>query len=223
MYERRASPNNASLAAPCGARVGKRHRGRRSQDEPPASSGRERPKAVVSAERLRDLRFLLGFAALAGVLSVAYCFPYAEGSAVDTAFNAYIRGYAHVAGAIVSTLVDPTVRVTGHTLQGRFAIQIARDCDAMTAIILYVSGVLAFSAPWANKAIGLVAGVGLIVAANVLRLSTMYAAGMYWPSTFDFVHRELWPTLLVGVSLVGWLAWASWTRRKMDTSDAAPT
>jgi exosortase H (IPTLxxWG-CTERM-specific) len=167
------------------------------------------PKVVGIRGRQSDLRFILTFAALAGALSIVYCFPYQAGTTVDMLLHRYLQVYARLAGALLVPL-DRSVQVSGQMLQGRFAIRIARDCDAMEAQILFLAAVMAHDTTWRHKLVGLLAGASAIMLVNVLRVWTMYFAGVYWPSAFEFVHRDLWPMLIVAFAIVAFLRWANW-------------
>jgi exosortase/archaeosortase family protein len=158
----------------------------------------------------RELRFAITFAVLATALSLAYYFPYASGGAVDRAISAYLSAYASAIGAVVH-LFDSTVRVSGQDVAGRFALRVSRDCDAMEATVLYACAVVAWPASLRLRVAGVAAGVLVILAANVVRLCTMYWIGVAWPSAFDFAHRELWPALLLVVVVVAFVAWVGWT------------
>ncbi len=164
--------------------------------------------------RATQIAFAAKFAVLAATLSVAYYFPYRAGSAVESFLAAYLAAYAHVVGALLAVF-DPTVHVFGQDVSGRFAIHIARDCDAMEPIILFASAVLAWPASWRSRIIGLVAGTFAIIAVNVARLCSMYLLGVRFPSAFDFAHRELWPLILIAVVIAAFVVWVGWTHSEL--------
>jgi exosortase/archaeosortase family protein len=164
----------------------------------------------VQPSRKQGLVFFATFLALAAALSLIYSYPYARGSPVEQWVAVYLGTYAGAVGRIVRFTVDPSVRVLGQGLFGRFSIRIVRDCDGMQAMILYASGVLAFGARWLYKLAGLVVGFLFIATANVIRLCSMYEIGIYWPNAFDFVHRDFWPTALVVFAIVVFLRWCQW-------------
>jgi exosortase/archaeosortase family protein len=178
------------------------------------------PESAPTATR-GQLRFAITFAGLATVLSLLYYFPYASGGAVDRAMSAYLSAYASAVGAVVH-LFDSTVRVSGQDVIGRFGFRVARDCDAMEAMILYGCAVVAWPASLRLRIAGVAAGIATVFAVNVVRLSTMYWIGTTWPSAFDFAHRELWPALLVVVVVVAFVAWVAWTGSYRAEATRAP-
>jgi exosortase/archaeosortase family protein len=157
-----------------------------------------------------ELRFLLTFAAIAGVLCLLYCSPYDNGGTIAGWFRGYLGGYARIVGGVLG-LFDPAVSVSGQVIAGRFGFKIARDCDAMEANIIFVAGVMAFSASWRQRAIGLIAGLAAIGFLNVVRLCVMYFCGIRSVSMFEFVHEWSGP-ILVAATFTLFLVWATWAK-----------
>jgi exosortase/archaeosortase family protein len=165
------------------------------------------------------LRFALTFAGAAGLLFAAYAFPYREFGLSEGWLRGYLNGYAHLAGGILA-LFDPRVVVQGNVITGRSALSIVKTCDAMEANLLFLAAVLAFpSAPleparrWQRKLIAVLAGIAAISTLNVVRICSLYAVSIYWPSAFDLFHVELWPLLLIVATVALFAAAARWLSR----------
>jgi exosortase/archaeosortase family protein len=155
-----------------------------------------------------ELRFVVTFAAIAGVLFALYSFPYAEGSAARRWSDGYLRAYAHMAGSVLS-LFEHKVHVSGQDIIGRYSVRIVRGCDAIDAQILLVSAVVASSAySWRRRATGAVLGFLLVTVVNVARICSLYYIGALLPSYFDFFHHEFWPLLLIVVAIAAFIAWS---------------
>jgi exosortase H (IPTLxxWG-CTERM-specific) len=167
-----------------------------------------------------QLRFALVFAAVAAVLLSIYAFPYSERGAVTRAFDAYLSGYAHMAGALLS-LFDRHVSVTGTMINGRYALRIVKTCDAMEVNLLFVAAIVAFPAPWKRKLIALASGIGILAAVNLTRICSLYFVGLYAPSAFEAIHLEVWPLILVAVAVTMFVGWARWTSTPPATQPAA--
>jgi exosortase/archaeosortase family protein len=174
------------------------------------ADSREPRRGLV--HRLRgkaEIRFVLSFVLIAGVLFSLYSFPYPEGSRAQHASDVYLAAYAHLAGWVLS-LVEPHLVVTGQNIAGgRYALRIIRGCDAVDAQILFVAAVFAshvhsFRARLAGAAIGST----LITVANVVRICALYYVGALVPAYFDFFHHEFWPIVLVVVAAGTFLGWA---------------
>jgi exosortase/archaeosortase family protein len=103
-------------------------------------------------------------------------------------------------GALLS-LFDPSIIVSNTTISGRFSMMIVKNCDAMEVKILLLSAITAFPASLRYKAVLLLLGLVALIAANIVRLSSLYVVGIYAPDAFDFLHYELWPLLLVFIAV----------------------
>jgi exosortase/archaeosortase family protein len=163
----------------------------------------------VSDIRRARLRFAAIFVVVGGALLAAYSFPYAEHGVREDGFAAFLAFYARLAGGVLR-LFDPTVRVVGAEIAGRASLIVAKNCDAMDVNILFAAAVVAYPAPWKRRAVGLAAGVALLVAVNVLRIVSLYFVQVHAPASFELVHAEVWPLALVGLAVGAFLAWSRW-------------
>lgn len=159
-----------------------------------------------------ELRFALAFGAISAVLLGVYAFPYQELGLSEAWFNGYLSGYARLVGSVLGC-VDAGVHVDGTLITGRYSLRIVKTCDAMEANALFSAAVLALGGPWLKKLGALVLGLGALVAANVLRIATLYYAGALAPGTFRVLHEEVWPLVLVAFAGGAFLVAASWIRR----------
>ena len=182
-------------------------------DAPDAPDARRRRRA--------ELRFVLTFLVVAGVLFSLYSFPYAETGLSEAWFQGYLRAYARVAGSILS-LFDRQVDVAGTIIGGRYSLRIVKTCDAMEANLLFLAGVVAFPARWSRKVVAALVGIAVLVGVNVFRICSLYFIGLYLPSRFELFHAELWPLLLIVVAIVDFVAVAVWTTRGGISARGAP-
>jgi exosortase/archaeosortase family protein len=142
------------------------------------------------------LRFALTFVAIAAALFTLYGFPFELFGAKQDWLHGYLAAYAQLAGGALG-LFERGLIIDDTLIQGRFALQIVRNCDAADVNILFVSALCAFPAKVRFKAPLVLAGVAALVAANVLRICSLYYVGVYAPARFKVVHEEVWPLLLV--------------------------
>ena len=92
--------------------------------------------------------------------------------------------------------------------QGAFSYQITEACTAWAPALLFVSAVLAYPARWAQRGAGILIGLPLVFALNVVRLVSMGWIGLHWPSLFEQVHGFWWQAFIILAIGLGWLAWA---------------
>jgi exosortase/archaeosortase family protein len=164
-------------------------------------------------------RFALFFALLSGTLLALYYFPYGQDGGVKQFLDGYLRGYAAVAGAVLGWF-EPSITVHGQDIIGRYSLRIVKTCDAMDVQILFVSAVLAWSGRWRRRLLGAATGVVVLFWVNVARICSLYYVGIMRPSSFEFVHLELWPAVIVILSVAGFLVFTAWTSAGAGTSRA---
>jgi len=154
------------------------------------------------AERLVSrlgLRFAVSYALIAGVLFSIYGFPFELFGAKTDWLTHYLEAYARLAGGVLQ-LFDPQVTVSGSRIDGRFALQIVRNCDAIEINILFASAVLAFPAPLLRRGAVLLRGLLILVGVNVLRIAGLYCIGAYSARWFVIAHEEIMPLILVTIT-----------------------
>lgn len=168
-------------------------------------------KSPRSLTNLR-VRFAVGFVVLAGILFTIYTLPTDQGGISESVFSSYLGWYARMTGHVLA-LFDPAVSVHGQDVVGRYNLRIVRNCDAMEANILFASAVLAFPGSWRKRLVGVLLGIPLLVAVNVLRICSLYYVGIHWPSAFEVFHLEVWPLILIASGVAAFLIWATWAEQ----------
>jgi exosortase/archaeosortase family protein len=153
--------------------------------------------------------FTVRFAVLSGLLLSFYYYPHAPSTLVARASGEYLRAYAAVAGTALRWF-EPTIAVHGQDIVGRYSLRVVKTCDAMDVQLLFVSAVISWAARWPHKLLAVALGVTAIFVVNILRICSLYFVGVFSPSSFDFVHIDLWPVVLVITCVAGFLAFVSW-------------
>lgn len=141
----------------------------------------------------------------------AYYYPYDEHGLAGRALAAYLRVQAKLAGMLIY-LFDRSVSVAGTVVQGRFPIEIVKDCSSLDAQALLIAAVAAFPATRARRLAGVLAGVAVLNALNLLRIAGLYYVGVYARQHFDTIHEEVMPLLLIAAAALSFFAWLAWAR-----------
>lgn len=94
-----------------------------------------------------------------------------------------------------------------------FSIQVEDTCNASNVTILLWAAILAFPAPWREKAKGLVAGTLVLHGVNLLRIASLYYIGQHDPGMFEFTHLYVWEGVIMLVTLVIFWTWVQRTYR----------
>jgi exosortase/archaeosortase family protein len=146
-------------------------------------------------------RFVLTFGGIAGLGLLLYCFPYRENGISEQAFDSFLAGYARLAYSLIR-LFDPSAVLVGNEIHGLYAVRIVKGCDAMEAKILFIAAVLAFPTAWLPKLGAALAGLVALTVINVLRITSLYYAGLAFPKLVELLHLEVWPLLLVACAVL---------------------
>jgi len=121
-------------------------------------------------------------------------------------------------------LFDPHAIAYGKVLQsttGNFAISIERGCNGVEAVIILVSAMLAFPAPWKHRLVGIGLGFIAIQLLNLVRIISLFYLGQWNRVWFDWFHLYLWQALIVLDALIAFLIWLRYLPRKTEWA-AAP-
>ena len=95
-----------------------------------------------------------------------------------------------------------------------FAISIERGCNGVEAVIILVSAMLAFPAPWKHRLIGMGLGFLAIQTLNLVRIISLFYLGQWNRMWFDWFHLYLWQALIVLDALVAFLVWLRYLPRE---------
>jgi exosortase H (IPTLxxWG-CTERM-specific) len=109
---------------------------------------------------------------------------------------------------VVLNLFGEHARVVGQVLTSpRFSVTIFNGCNGLEAILIFVSGVLAFPAPWLRKVFGVILGFVAIQVFNVIRVVSLFYVGVLKPQWFNVSHVFVWQSLVIIFGVVLWLLW----------------
>ena len=110
--------------------------------------------------------------------------------------------------ALALNLFGEHARVVGQVLtSSRFSVTIFNGCNGLEAILIFVSGVLAFPARWRRKALGVLLGFAAIQCFNVVRVVSLFYIGVFKPAWFNVSHVFVWQSLVIVFGIVLWLVW----------------
>jgi len=128
----------------------------------------------------------------------------------------FTAAIAKVSVGIVS-LFDAHAVAYGKVLQSTangFAISIERGCNGVEAVIILVSAMLAFPAPWKHRLAGIGIGFVAIQLLNLVRIISLFYLGQWSPVLFKWFHLYLWQALIVLDALVVFLVWLRYVPRE---------
>ncbi len=124
-------------------------------------------------------------------------------------------GIAHICVWLIQ-LFDANTLAHGNIIQSTkngFAISIERGCNGIEAVIILISAIIAFPAPWKYRALGIGSGFIAIQALNLVRIISLYYLGQWSRLWFDWFHLYLWQALIILDALVVFLIWLRYLPR----------
>ncbi|HEX3896072.1 MAG TPA: exosortase H [Rudaea sp.] len=133
----------------------------------------------------------------------------------DAVIMPFTSGVAHVSVWIMQ-LFDHNVVAHGNQIVDANTgggIEIVAGCNGVEAVLILVSAILAFPAPWKNKLIGMALGFLAIQTLNLVRIISLYYLQRWSMTWFDWFHLYLWQALIILDALVFWLVWLRWLPR----------
>ena len=169
-------------------------------------------------------REVLGFVVSFGVLLATFCFILQTQFVHDTVFQAHLHQTAAMCGTILAIMGVKYKIVETSLFSPDFSLILSYGCDSIYPTAMLWSAMLAFSAPWRLKLLGLVIGAILLYSLNVLRVVCLHYVGAYFPSFFDMVHIYAWQSLFILLTLAIFLLWvARVSRLRMINERKKPT
>jgi exosortase H (IPTLxxWG-CTERM-specific) len=153
----------------------------------------------------REITFLVLFVVLLGgsftLISVNWI--------NDHVIEPFTAGIARVSGAALN-LLGQHVAMRGTIIQGpRFAVNIRNGCNGVEAMLIFLSAVLAFPAPWRWRLGGLALGGIAIQVINLVRVVSLYLTGVYFPRIFEASHTVIWQSVVILFGVLLWVLWAN--------------
>ena len=151
-------------------------------------------------------------AALAWLLLIALAM---SGAAAPVVTLAPLTGFvASLVQALLHPLGIDAVRAGsggGLYVPGVFGYEITVGCTGVVAGAALTVAILASPGARAAKAWGLLVGVPLVLAVNLLRLAHLFYIGIHAPGRFALAHSVMWEGAVVLVTFTTWLVWTRWS------------
>lgn len=121
--------------------------------------------------------------------------------------------FTTVSSAILNLFGYETTAQGSQLSSSSFGVNIREGCDALAPAILFTVAVLAFPGAWKKKITGIVVGLATIFVLNLIRIISLYLAGVYVPDWFDFLHVEFWQVVFIALTVLVWLIWLRWSQK----------
>lgn len=98
-------------------------------------------------------------------------------------------------------------------------VRIISECTALYPAVIFLSAVAASPAAWKHKFVA-AAGVPVLAIVNLIRIVSLCYIGHWFPGAMDTAHYVVGQSLMIFVTLLLWLLWAS---RFLSLDETAPS
>ena len=86
-------------------------------------------------------------------------------------------------------------------------LNVQEGCNGLDLALIFMCAVLAYPVGWLSRLVGVVAGVLVILAMNLLRLVNLLWVGAHFPSRFEFFHIWVWQPLTMLLTFAVLVLW----------------
>jgi len=168
----------------------------------------------TSGSRRKLVRFGITFVVLMGAFYAIFA---TEAFKVHF-FHPYLAWNANASAKVLHLMGRSDAVAKGVAIEfPGFHLEIARGCDGLEGIALYLAVVIAFPTGWRRKLPGLLIGFPLMVLVNLSRIVSLWFVGIYRPDLFHTMHVDVWQILFILAEMVILAVWLPWATRKPAT------
>jgi exosortase H (IPTLxxWG-CTERM-specific) len=116
--------------------------------------------------------------------------------------------YAWISGKVLS-LVGYSNIVAGDIISSAtsLSVSIKKGCDAAEPMAIFIAAVIAFPATYKSKFSGLLFGLLMMFLLNIVRIFTLFIAGVHFPDFFETMHLAVWQVLFIMFAIMLWVLW----------------
>jgi exosortase H (IPTLxxWG-CTERM-specific) len=149
------------------------------------------------------VRFIVLFVVLLAAGNLLFMVPSVESGFIEPWTQLNATGSAALASALgVETRVSGTIVDVGTA-----SLNIMQGCNGVHALLVLLSAILAFPAPWSRRLLGVAAGTVALLGFNLLRLVNLIVVARHFPAQLELFHVAIWQTLIVLIALALFLTW----------------
>lgn len=157
------------------------------------------------------LKFLLGFV---GCMALFYLFYYSS-FYKNWLEPPFLHFQALIGNGLLHLLGHDTQVVGSAIATTDFSVDVKNGCDGLEAIAILVAGILIFPAPFRLKVPGLLWGVGILMALNLLRIAALYLVGLnFSKEVFEIVHIQGGFIIFTLISVILLFVWINWATKR---------
>ena len=113
-----------------------------------------------------------------------------------------------------ANLLGADASVDGSIVRARHAaLEINHECTGVFVLLVYSMFVLAYPAPWPQRASGIAIGLSTLTAINIARLIVLTLIASKYPDWFAYFHEYFFQGLFIALLAILALTWTEQVRR----------
>jgi exosortase family protein XrtF len=116
----------------------------------------------------------------------------------------------------IMSVVSATRPITMVVENEKTILNIYEGCNGVNVMIVFVAFVLAFGGASSRGALFMVAGLGIIHVANLIRIALLFWVARYYETWFYYVHKYIFTAALYVIVLLLWWVWVTKTMKIDD-------
>lgn len=137
------------------------------------------------------------------VLALALYFGFLGSPLVD-----WIASWTALGSSYTLNLLGLSTAVQGTILSSdRFAVSVVAECTAVGPLLLFMGAVGAYPSPLRAKGLGIILGIVILTAVNLVRITSLFLIGSSYPQHLATVHLLIWQPAIIILAIVLWLFW----------------
>jgi exosortase family protein XrtM len=125
--------------------------------------------------------------------------PVREFLQIERVYNIFITALSAKMIEIIQIPVDYDLNIL-HLANADMVIKFG--CNGLEAILIFIAGVLAYPSSFKSKIIGIVIGVLIIEAINILRIAFLAYVINNYPKFFDIMHSYVTQSIMIILAFI---------------------
>jgi len=161
------------------------------------------------------LRFVLWLTGLMVAFNAAFYLWLAKSPVLVV----YLNGNARASAFLLSVFGENATAAGTNVSSPRFGLQVKDGCDAIQPIAFFLFAMLASPVPvrLRSRIAPILLGTLGLLLLNLVRIVSLFYAGVYFPSAFETLHIDVWQSVFIFLPLTFWLVWAQGAVRRSGT------
>jgi archaeosortase B (VPXXXP-CTERM-specific) len=112
------------------------------------------------------------------------------------------------ATAYLSNIFGMEAETHGSSLMLKnFTFEVIHECTGIFALMIYFACILAYPTGWKNKLKGLLLGIPIILAINLMRMVILVYTAIHHSESFEYIHSYLWQGIFIIFVILLWILW----------------